>query len=263
MDPVIMGIWIDSIVAVTAVAGVIVAARLGRKAVVVAKETVERTEKDYAGSRLDLVHEWQAAVTQIMAELKADLHIFWKEDQEVLLGSDPASATAGEVTKRRQEAEVAAHRDIYRLEGAAGRLAKAVGAARIVTGAGPVPAENISERVFEALFVYERSAMTLYLALVPEQKFPDPSAERKSFVDEFMFQLFQNTDMSDARRSAETWLTSRLESRGASKLTPKMVAIDFVELYAQRELDAAVERLTEPLLEVCVARTNAALSMRR
>ena len=256
MNTEILSIWIDSLVALTAIAGVIVAALLGRKAVAVARETVDRSEKDYAGSRLDVVHEWHGVVTQIMAEIKADLHVFWKEDPDVLLAADPASARATELLKMRQDAEVAVHRDIYRLAGAAERLSKAVGAARIVTGAETVPEKKISESVIEALRVYERSAMTLYLALVSDNKFPSPISDRKAFVDEFIFQLLHSTEKSDLQSSAKKWLESHLKSQPTSQLTSEIVAINFVEQYAQQELDEAVEGLTEPLLEVCMAKTN-------
>lgn len=257
MDIELLGIWIDSIVALTAIAGVIVAAQLGRKAVAVARETVDRSEKDYAGVRLDMVHEWHGTVTQIMAEIKADLHIFWKEDPEVLLANNPSSSRAAELIKHRQDAEIAVHRDMYRLSGAAERLSKAVGAARINTSSGTVPEQGISESVRTAIRVYERSAMTLYLALVvSDTKFPGPRTDASAFVDEFVYQLLHDSEERSVRDSVRSWLEAHLESQAISQLTPEIIAINFVEGYAQRELDAAIESLTDPLFDVCVAKTS-------
>lgn len=247
------GIIVDSITAIAAVVGVIVAAYLGGKAVGVARETVDRSAKDYAAQRVDIVTERHGAVVERMAELKADMHVFWKEDPEVLLASDPASARAKELIAQRNAAEVAVHRTMYLLNGACVRLSKAVPAVRMDISSKTVPPAADVSRALASIELFERSAMPLYFALIatPKVFVPDPSTDTDTFKKVFLAELQMTPAAGSILDEAAEWLDLQFESQPKDQLTPAIIAINFIEYFALSVLDGSIDQLVGPIFETC------------
>lgn len=246
------GMIIDSVTALAAVVGVLVAAHLGRKAVNVARETVDRSARDYAAGRVDILTDLQGIVVQRMAELKADMHVFWKENPDELLTADPESARARELLQLRSAAEVAVHRTMYLLNGACVRLAKAVPAVRMDIDSETVPPAADVSRALASIHLFERSAMPLYFALIASQKvFPSPASNPARFKQIFLGELRFGPESGLIRDEAERWLEEQFETQSGDQLTPAIVAINFIEGFALQTLDSSLECLVDPILETC------------
>lgn len=261
MDIELVSVVINLVTALAAVAGVITAAFLGMKAVAVAAETVQRASLDYAAGRADLITQARVGVFESMAELKASLHVFWKEDPEVLFARDPESARAKQLIAKREDAEATAHQAMYRLQGAAERLREVLPTAQILEsksrGKGNRKTRDVRAPVgidmpsiTQLVNLYERGAMALYLSLVPSESFPDPKTEPERFSKQFINQL--ELDSSEAFESVwparvREWLENEL-SVISNQSTPEIIAINFVEAFLDKELAKAVHTVTEPVL---------------
>lgn len=240
---------VDSITALAAVVGVLVAAYLGRKAVNVAGETVDRAARDYAAGRVDIIADLQGDVVQRMAELKADMHVFWKEDPKKLLAKDPASARAKQLMDQRNEAEIAVHRTMYLLNGACARLSKAVPAVRMDVDSITVPPASDVSRALASIEIFERSSMPFYFALVSSgEAFPAPASDAIEFKRTFL-DMLQITSLLESE--AERWLDDHFESQPNDQLTPAIISINFIESFALSVLETSMEQLVSPILEIC------------
>lgn len=199
-----------------------------------------------------------------MAELKAALHVFWKEDPQKLLAADPTSSRAKELIQQRNAAEVETHRAMYKLQGAAERLREVLPSAEIVErernwkpGAGHGRVQGVRapinvdmSGILELVRLYERGAMALYLSLVPANRYADPKQDPHIFVKDFLSEL-ELHDGSEGqavwRPRVETWLAGQL-SVISNQSTPEIIAINFVESFLDKELAAAVHSVTDSVL---------------
>lgn len=250
---------INLITALAAIAGVGLATYLGKKAVTIAAETVERASLDYAAGRADLVTEARVATFEAMAELKASLHVFWKEDPQELLSADENSARAVELTQQRNAAEADAHRAMYRLQGAGERLREVLPSAEILQlkkprkkGAGIVrevlaPVGVDMPEIIQLVHLYERGAMALYLSLVVDHRYADPKLHPDMFTKEFMGDLKLDVAESIWLPRVQKWLADQL-SVITDQTTPEIIAINFVESYLDVCLATAVHDVTDPVL---------------
>lgn len=252
----VVAIMIDTITALAAVVGVIVATKLGLKAVRVAKETVDRSERDYAASRVDAVGAAYAKVIHAMANVKADLHLFWKGDLEELVQSSPDSPRRQVLEDRNHEAEVEVHRDVYMLESACVGLQKAVDAVSLNYNSEQIPAPMAVDRVAAAIQLYNGSVYPHYLTLLSDDKknVPAPLKKQAAFIDWFTLQLgLDKADPSskDLEVRAAEWIKTYLLKGRESQSAAEIIAVNFINSFALKELDAALNAVTEPVMNVC------------
>lgn len=249
-------IIVDTITAMSAVVGVIIAARLGQKAVRVARETVDRAERDYASSRVDAAGDAYANVIQAMANVKADLHIFWKGDLDELKASSADPQRIAVLEDRNDGVEVEVHRDVYLLEGACVRLSRAVGAISLNHNSVQIPNPAAVDRANAAIGLYYGSAFPHYLSVLSDdkKKIPLPLRQEVSFINWFLAQLSLDTSNplgKELEVKAAEWITEYLQTEDPSQSTAETIAINFISGFARRELSAALDAITDPVMEVC------------
>lgn len=258
-----MGFLFDGITALSAVVGVIVAVYLGLRAIRLASRTVDRSALDYAATRADLATHWRITMSERMADFKAALHVFWKEDPQLLLRVDPGSERAMELLADRKLAEVEAHKCIYLLDSGAARLKEALPSVQVemtaegktvqVGGAGQERAAALAE-------IYARSAMPLYFALVPEESsFTDPKVDPESFSGEFVDYLRRSDDGASIEAviaEADSWLKLQLKGDPDSQRTAEIISINFIEHFMEKQLTEAVREIVDDVLQSCRARTG-------
>lgn len=264
MDTELVSVVINLVTALAAVVGVVIALRLGNKAVAIAANTVERAALDYAAGRADLITQARVGAFESMAELKTALQVFWKEDPEVLLAKDPESTRAKELIAKRGDAEVDAHHAMYRLQGAAERLREVLPTAQIVDLVktknrggknGEIrgvraPRDIDMQSIIQLVNLYEKGAKPLYFSLVPSNRYADPATELELFSKQFCDDL--QIDASEAYGSiwpvrVREWLERELAVI-SNQSTPEIIAINFVEGFLDKELAKAVRAVTEPVL---------------
>lgn len=247
---------VDSITAISAVVGVVIAARLGHKAVQVARETVDRSERDYAASRADMVGDAYAKVVHAMADVKADLHIFWKEDFQELKAGSPDSPRVHEIEDRNNSAEVEVHRAIYRLDSACVGLSNAISALSLNLNSVQIPASGDVDKACAAIHLYYGSAFPHYLTLLSDdkKKVPGPLKAQAKFIDWFLCQLrldAADTESKNLEVKAASWLENYLLTEEGSQIAAEIIAVNFISSFALPELDAALDALVKPILNVC------------
>lgn len=264
MDTELVSLVINLVTALSAVAGVVLATVLGSRAIAIASETVERASLDYAAGRADLITQSRVALFEAMAELKAAMHVFWKEDPRKLLDADPGSSRAKELIQQRNAAEVETHRAMYRLQGAAERLREVLPSAEIIErerswkpGAGHGTVQGVRAPIgvdmpaaLELVRLYERGAMALYLSLVVDNRYTDPKRDPDVFMKDFLTELHLY-DADEGQASwlprVQAWLAKQL-SVISDQCTPEIIAINFVESFLDRELAEAVHAVTDSVL---------------
>ncbi|MGP4032865.1 hypothetical protein [Pseudarthrobacter sp. 1C304] len=263
MDIEVISLLINLVTALAAVAGVFIATLLGRKAVAVAAETVERASLDYAAGRADLITQARVSAFEAMAELKASMHVYWKENPQKLLEVDPNSARAQDLIQQRNAAEVETHRAMYKLQGAGERLREVLPTAEIVELVRSRDSDvNIREirgvrapvgvdmpAILQLVHLYERGAMALYFSLVSDGRYTDPKADPELFSKEFIGDLeLEGGDAGSVWLSrVQEWLSNQL-SVISNQTTPAIIAINFVESYLDGELAKAVHNVTDSVL---------------
>jgi hypothetical protein len=259
----VISLLINLVTALAAVAGVFIATFLGKKAVAVAAETVERASLDYAAGRADLITQARVSAFEAMAELKASMHVFWKEDPRKLLDADPNSARAHDLIQQRNAAEIDTHRAMYRLQSAGERLREVLPTAEIVE---LVRSRNtdVSNReirgvraplgidmpaILQLVHLYERGAMALYLSLVPDGRYTDPKTDPDVFSKEFIgdLELEGSGAGSIWLTRVQEWLAEQL-SVISDQTAPAIIAINFVESYLDVQLAKAVHDVTDSVL---------------
>lgn len=248
----------DGTTAIAAVAGVVVAAILGYKAIKIAKETAEitkgtvsRAEKDYAATRADLVMQIRSDAVDRMAETKAAMHVFWKEDPETVKDSNPERAAW--LGEKRFESEIETHKAIYALESATTRLVDTIPS--LTSGeATPVPVDS----AISFAILHHKSVMPLYFILVTDTPVPDVSEEPSKFKMWFLDNLFLESTSRPhalAKSAASKWLDSKLSE--ISHLDPEYrpdaanVATSFIEGFAGPQMMTEVSRAVDSVLEYC------------
>lgn len=253
----------DGITAAAAVAGVIVAVLLGLRAIRLASRTVDRSALDYAATRADLATHWRVSMNERMADVKANLHVYWKEDPSLLLAADPNSERARELLEDRKVAEAEVHRSIYLLDSAAVRLKETLPSVQVRSGIGDdatdIGAEG-QERAAAIADFYTCSAMALYFTLVPEKPvFTDPKVDPDAFRREFIQQLQQGGDSSVHRSiidEIDSWLMLQLRGEAGDQRTPEIIAINFIERFLDQNLADAVGNVVDGVLIACRARVE-------
>lgn len=260
MDIAVTTLIVDSATALSAIAGVVVATLLGRKAVRVARETVDRAERDYAASRVDSVWDWHSKVVAEMADIRADLHIFWNGELQKKLTSDPGSKEAQEIRARQHAAEVEVHRGVYRLKGSCDGLDSLVAGLRMNYNAAKLPDQSNILRARAAILLYSSSAMPHYLSLVPAKKrFPNPLLESEKFARFYLDQLnicASNEEEKAIEEKARLWLLDYIKTRHVGQVSPEIISENFITSFAWAELHDALAELVEPILEICSPTVN-------
>ncbi len=192
-----------------------------------------------------------------MAEFKAALHVFWKEDPQELLRADPQSERAKQLIAARGEAEIEGHKSIYLLQSASRGLRETLPSVRVVIRRGSADQEVGPEHLARALAMaelYEQSVMPMYFSLVADKGFSDPKIDPVSFKEEFLHHLGRadaGTNYPLVLGEASDWLDRQLEGPADSQRTPEIIAINFIESFIEVELARVVRQLSDPVLELC------------
>lgn len=250
-----VSVLINLVTALAAVAGVIAAVKLGRRAVTIARETVGRASLDYAAGRADLITQARVDIVERMAEVEASLHVYWKEDPSKLLAEDPHSARAKELIVQRNAAEIEAHRAMYRLQGAAIRLKEVLpsaqiletrrGRARKITSV-KAPVNVDMPRVLGLVDLYARSAWPMYFSLVSSARYVDPAVAPEPFKKQFLDDLrIEDSEESQFlwRDQVRKWLDQEM-AVVSDQTTPAIITINFVERFLDDELADRVHEVT-------------------
>lgn len=175
--------WLDVVVAVAAVAGVVVAAVLGsqglkearrsaevsRRSVEIADRTLRRAELDAACQRADVVNDALGVVIQQHGSVRAEMHPYWKRPDRPVVQPDGTVYTGPE-EEVLSSAEAATHKAIYSLEGAAAVLRSSIKA----LGHYPSQKDNEVELAIAWTEVVNRSVFPSYQSLIPENPFGKP-----------------------------------------------------------------------------------------
>lgn len=278
-----VGLIADTITAGSAVVGIVVAATLGWKSILLARESVEisekttrialdtqkRAEKDYLSGRADFIAANLNDVMDRIAQFRSDIHPFWKEIPHELLVStvnyaenQTTGKTQSEIELRldvmkervvfldqqRLLSEVAVHGSIYKLNAAGRRLADSLESVEhLRLGADAQEGARLdSEAAVAALKIVLRSVYPHYISLIADVHPPTP--QEGDFEDWFFSDLQPSIDNNADRRAlteARRWMASKLND-GVKYGTPELTQ-NFIEHFAVDGLVEAVSSITSSL----------------
>ncbi len=233
----------DSITAISAAVGVVVAATLSVWAVHTARRTIIRSELEYRAQRADMVIEKAASITSLACEYKASLQVFWKEPFEevrdrwvdsVLAEKDSDGLVAARFSwlmEQRGAGELKAHELDYTLRGAAAVFRALVDAAGV---------DHVdSSPVFALLDVLRGSLRVQYLSLIRENAWnldpgscDYPSRLLSAMASEIV--CFMEHDDDALRQQIVDWFRARLESERDKSVSAAQTAVDFHESFVEQ-----------------------------